>query len=236
MLQGWTVRTRAEDEEISRNDPWGPRRYRQWEVLGEEFRRAALQSAWNLAGYEEEFDEEADAMISNYTLNTLLLLQQQSSPSKPHPQSHSDLGEGRSLPLVIAGEGVELAAPQSTIASGTPQTLRGAPLDAPPGTPAMAGGVTSAHTTSSVAGIKRELEPTSSVPPSSVGTPSTPADDGPAAKKIKVEPDAKPDPDAKIEPEVKRPRNLIRIRMNLKMYNEIIKKKANTSTGTKYDN
>lgn len=40
MLQGWTVRTRAEDEEISRNDPWGPRRYRQWEVLSEEFRRA----------------------------------------------------------------------------------------------------------------------------------------------------------------------------------------------------
>lgn len=73
-----------------------------------------------------------------------------------------------------------------------------------PGTPAMAGGVTSAPTTSSVAGVKRELEPTSSAPPSSVGTPSTPADDGPAAKKIKVEPDIKPDPDAKIEPEVKK--------------------------------
>lgn len=72
------------------------------------------------------------------------------------------------------------------------------------GTPAMAGGSTRAPTTSSVTGIKRELEPTSSVPPSSVGTPSTPADDGPAAKKIKVEPDIKPDPDAKIEPEIKK--------------------------------
>ncbi|KAJ5193359.1 Carboxylesterase type B [Penicillium cf. viridicatum] len=40
MLQGWTVRMRAEDEEISRDDPWGPRRYRQWEVLSGEFKRA----------------------------------------------------------------------------------------------------------------------------------------------------------------------------------------------------
>ncbi|KAJ5425182.1 hypothetical protein N7465_000252 [Penicillium sp. CMV-2018d] len=124
--------------------------------------------------------------------------------SRTGRRDNSDLGEGRSLPVVIAGEWVELPAPQSTIASGTPQTLRGAPLDATPGTPAMAGGVTSAPTTSSVAGIKRELEPTSSVPPSSVGTPSTPADDGPAAKKIKVEPNIKPDGDAKIEPEVKK--------------------------------
>jgi carboxylesterase type B len=40
MLHGWTVRTRAEDEAISQQDPWGPRRYRQWEVLNEELKRA----------------------------------------------------------------------------------------------------------------------------------------------------------------------------------------------------
>lgn len=40
MLKGWTVRTKAEDEVISQQDPWGPRRYRQWEVLSEEFKRA----------------------------------------------------------------------------------------------------------------------------------------------------------------------------------------------------
>ncbi|KAJ5155271.1 hypothetical protein N7492_008074 [Penicillium capsulatum] len=55
--------------------------------------------------------------------------------------------------------------------------------------------------------------PTSAPPPlraapSTVGTPSTPADDGPAAKKMKSEPVAtlptiKPDPDAKPEQEVK---------------------------------
>lgn len=74
-----------------------------------------------------------------------------------------------------------------------------------PGTPAMTDGVTSVPTTSSgVTGIKRELEPASSVPASSVGTPSTPTDDGPAAKKIKVELDMKPEPAAKIEAEVKK--------------------------------
>ncbi|CAP79892.1 Para-nitrobenzyl esterase [Penicillium chrysogenum] len=40
MLHGWTVRTRAEDEAISQQDPWGPRRYRQWEVLNEQLKRA----------------------------------------------------------------------------------------------------------------------------------------------------------------------------------------------------
>ncbi|OQE77540.1 hypothetical protein PENNAL_c0060G03466 [Penicillium nalgiovense] len=40
MLHGWAVRTRAEDEVISQQDPWGPRRYRQWEVLNEELKRA----------------------------------------------------------------------------------------------------------------------------------------------------------------------------------------------------
>lgn len=40
ILQGWAVRTRAEDEAISQHDPWGPRRYRQWEVLNEEMKKA----------------------------------------------------------------------------------------------------------------------------------------------------------------------------------------------------
>ncbi|OQE19779.1 hypothetical protein PENFLA_c018G04886 [Penicillium flavigenum] len=69
-----------------------------------------------------------------------------------------------------------------------------------PATPAIPASATS----SGGAGVKREHELSSSVPPSSTGTPSTPADDGPAAKKIKVEPDIKPDPDAKIEAEVKK--------------------------------
>ncbi|OQE13985.1 hypothetical protein PENFLA_c041G04947 [Penicillium flavigenum] len=38
------------------------------------------------------------------------------------------LREGQGLRLVIAGEGVELAIPQSNIASGTSQTLRGTSL------------------------------------------------------------------------------------------------------------
>ncbi|KAJ5857973.1 hypothetical protein N7455_008867 [Penicillium solitum] len=44
MLQGWNVRSRAEDEEIIRDGPWGPRRYRHWEVLSDEL-RGALHSA-----------------------------------------------------------------------------------------------------------------------------------------------------------------------------------------------
>ncbi|CAL5875123.1 uncharacterized protein PFLUO_LOCUS9427 [Penicillium psychrofluorescens] len=82
-----------------------------------------------------------------------------------------------------------------------------------PGTPATAGGgPTSAPTSSTpgLAGIKREHDSASSVsaPQSSVDTPSTPADDGPAAKRIKfdseltTEPAIKPDPDAKVEPAV----------------------------------
>ncbi|KAI2787890.1 hypothetical protein POX_f08272 [Penicillium oxalicum] len=77
-----------------------------------------------------------------------------------------------------------------------------------PGTPATGLGPTSAPTPSGVSGVKREFD-TSSAAPSSVGTPSTPADDGPAMKRIKVEsgvsaePLIKPDPDGKTEPEVK---------------------------------
>ncbi|KAJ5542929.1 Transcription factor TFIIE complex alpha subunit [Penicillium sp. DV-2018c] len=74
-----------------------------------------------------------------------------------------------------------------------------------PGTPATSGGPTSVPPTASgSAGVKRELDSGSSAPQSSVGTPSTPVDDGPAAKKIKVEPGIKPDPDAVVEAEVKK--------------------------------
>ncbi|KAJ9483431.1 hypothetical protein VN97_g9975 [Penicillium thymicola] len=50
------------------------------------------------------------------------------SGSRTSGRDNSDLREGRSLPRVITGKGVELAARQSTIASGTPKSLRGAPL------------------------------------------------------------------------------------------------------------
>ena len=72
-----------------------------------------------------------------------------------------------------------------------------------PATPATAGGPTSAPFASSGAGIKRDLDSASSGPQSSVGTPATPADDGPSAKKIKVDQDIKPDPDVKTEPQLK---------------------------------
>lgn len=83
-----------------------------------------------------------------------------------------------------------------------------------PGTPATGPAPTSVPTPSSgVAGIKREHDTGSSAAPSSVGTPSTPADDGPAMKKVKTEPGVKeetststsikPDPEVKQEPDVK---------------------------------
>lgn len=78
-----------------------------------------------------------------------------------------------------------------------------------PATPATGAGPTSAPTpTSGRVGIKRELDTASSAGPSSIGTPSTPADDGPAMKKIKTEPGVeepiiKPDPDVKAEAEAK---------------------------------
>ncbi|KAJ5668959.1 hypothetical protein N7462_010029 [Penicillium macrosclerotiorum] len=77
-----------------------------------------------------------------------------------------------------------------------------------PGTPLTASGPTS-FPSSGLVGIKREHDTASSAAPSSVGTPSTPVDDGPAMKKIKVEPGIsvqsaiKPDPDAAAEPGVK---------------------------------
>ncbi|KAJ5707272.1 hypothetical protein N7488_007073 [Penicillium malachiteum] len=77
-----------------------------------------------------------------------------------------------------------------------------------PATPATAAGPTSVPTPSStIAGMKRELETAPSVTPSFVGTPSTPVEDWPAAKKLKTEPSVttepliKPDPDVKPTPE-----------------------------------
>lgn len=85
-----------------------------------------------------------------------------------------------------------------------------------PGTPATGGptGGAAASVTSAPGffGIKREHDTASSISAgqSSVETPSTPADDGPAGKKIKIEPDSnteldiKPDPDAPAELEIKK--------------------------------
>ncbi|KAJ5218423.1 uncharacterized protein N7498_000522 [Penicillium cinerascens] len=78
-----------------------------------------------------------------------------------------------------------------------------------PATPATGAGLTNVPTPSSgIAGVKRDHETASSAAPSSIGTPTTPADDGPAMKRIKsepgiVEPAIKSDPDVKAEPEVK---------------------------------
>ncbi|KAJ5888727.1 hypothetical protein N7495_008768 [Penicillium taxi] len=79
-----------------------------------------------------------------------------------------------------------------------------------PGTPATGTGPTSAPVSSTaLTGMKRDIDATSSAAPSSVGTPLTPSDDGPASKKIKAEPGLpiesviKSDPDAKAEAEVK---------------------------------
>lgn len=78
-----------------------------------------------------------------------------------------------------------------------------------PATPATAPGPTSAPTPSSgLAGIKRELDTGSSAGPSSIGTPSSTPDDGPALKKVKADPGSeepviKPDPDAIVDGEAK---------------------------------
>ncbi|KAJ5084189.1 hypothetical protein NUU61_008768 [Penicillium alfredii] len=80
-----------------------------------------------------------------------------------------------------------------------------------PNTPATGGPTSAPVPSSGVAGIKREHDADSSpsAARSSTGTPSSLADDGPAAKRLKVEPDTaaepaiKPDPDAKTEPAVK---------------------------------
>lgn len=36
-LRGWRARSRIEDEETSKSDPWGPRRYENWELLAEAY-------------------------------------------------------------------------------------------------------------------------------------------------------------------------------------------------------
>ncbi|KAJ5898509.1 Transcription factor TFIIE alpha subunit [Penicillium tannophilum] len=73
-----------------------------------------------------------------------------------------------------------------------------------PATPATAAGPTSVPTPSSaVAGIKRDLDTASSAAPSSAGTPTTPADDEPSAKKIKTEPGVTTEPGIKQDHVVK---------------------------------
>ncbi|KAJ5988480.1 hypothetical protein N7481_003690 [Penicillium waksmanii] len=73
-----------------------------------------------------------------------------------------------------------------------------------PATPAPGAAPTSIPTPSSgIAGLKREHDTGSSAAPSSVGTPSTPADDGPAMKRVKTEPGVKEEPVIKPDPEVK---------------------------------
>ncbi|KAJ9258514.1 hypothetical protein DTO212C5_8701 [Paecilomyces variotii] len=59
-------------------------------------------------------------------------------------------------------------------------------------TPAVAAATSVPAVPSPTAGVKRELdsESSSSAPQTAVATPSTPADEGPVAKKVKVEPDA----------------------------------------------
>jgi len=75
-----------------------------------------------------------------------------------------------------------------------------------PATPATGAGPTSVPTPSpGIAGVKRDHETASSAAPSSIGTPVTPVDDGPAMKRVKTEPGTqepaiKPDPDVKTEP------------------------------------
>ena len=72
-----------------------------------------------------------------------------------------------------------------------------------PATPGTGAAPTSAPTPSTVAGIKREHDTASSAPASSeVGTPSNPADDEPAMKKVKLE-SGVAEPGVKIEPDVK---------------------------------
>ncbi|KAL4866196.1 Alpha/Beta hydrolase protein [Aspergillus spectabilis] len=64
MLHGWSVRTRAEDEESSQYDLWGPRRYRQWEILNE-----ALKGAGRSKGGANSDDIKIEA-----TRNLLLAI------------------------------------------------------------------------------------------------------------------------------------------------------------------
>ncbi|KAL2826701.1 Alpha/Beta hydrolase protein [Aspergillus cavernicola] len=63
MLQGWTVRTRAEDEEISQQDPWGPRRYRQWEILNEELKRAGRTDQGGTGSDNEKIEATRNQLL-----------------------------------------------------------------------------------------------------------------------------------------------------------------------------
>lgn len=62
MQHGWSVRTRAEDEEISQLDPWGPRRYRQWEIMNEALKRAG-QAKEGPASEDERIGKSRNQLI-----------------------------------------------------------------------------------------------------------------------------------------------------------------------------
>ncbi|KAL5360622.1 Alpha/Beta hydrolase protein [Aspergillus floccosus] len=70
MLHGWSVRTRAEDEEISQHDPWGPRRYRQWEIMNEELKRAGPAKD-GAASDDEKIGEARNQLIRLLSPETL---------------------------------------------------------------------------------------------------------------------------------------------------------------------
>lgn len=62
-LRGWTVRTLAEDEVVSKSDPWGERRYNGWWALGKAFD--------SLRGANEMSDDEYDALLNGARLQIL---------------------------------------------------------------------------------------------------------------------------------------------------------------------
>ncbi|MCJ1398584.1 hypothetical protein MMC11_001784 [Xylographa trunciseda] len=53
-LRGWEVRTRKEDEEITKSDPWGPRRYKGWEAMSEAFGRVGKRDGNGVAAEKIE--------------------------------------------------------------------------------------------------------------------------------------------------------------------------------------
>jgi len=61
---GWQVRTRAEDEAASQDDPWGERRYRPWEMLREEIIEAATRTEGD--GTLEEKSDKVRSDIVNF--------------------------------------------------------------------------------------------------------------------------------------------------------------------------
>ncbi|MCJ1296497.1 hypothetical protein MMC34_008063 [Xylographa carneopallida] len=61
-LRGWQIRTRQEDEKTTKSDPWGPRRYKGWEAIGEAFKRIGKS---NEDGTKAERIEAARRKLGN---------------------------------------------------------------------------------------------------------------------------------------------------------------------------